>query len=188
MTFTPVVIDELCGEHTAAHIHYPPGRLPDLVRNFKQRDAFIANLNLPPTAATPEDLAEYFSRALNFPEITTNWNAVNDWAIDETLIGNPVATLVVVRGLETLARQRPEDRHLPIKLWAQGVRGFQFLEQAFHVVLVGDDPDGTDIAGIFRERVPIYRMKPEMFANVGFGSTRIPVYDWQTGAPQLVIE
>jgi hypothetical protein len=186
--FDPVVIDELCHEHAAVHIHYPADLVPMLIRNFEQRGAYIADLDLPQEARSPEALAEYFSQALSFPEITTNWNRVNDWATDENVVGNPAATLIVVRGLENLAHQRPEDRQLPIKLWAQGVRGFQFLEQAFHAVLVGEDPAGTDVAGIFRERVPIYRMNPEMFANIGYGSTRIPVYDWRTDPPTLVIE
>jgi hypothetical protein len=188
MTFKPIIIDELCGEHTAIHIHYPAAGVPDLIRSFERRNAFIADIALSPDADTPEALAEHLSRELNFPEITTNWNAVNDWATDEEFIGNPIASLVVVRNLDSLSRQRPEDRELAIKVWAGGPRIFQFQEQAFHAVLVGDDPPGIDIAAIFMERVPTHRVSPTMLANIGYGSDRIPVYDWQTGTPQLLIE
>jgi hypothetical protein len=188
MTFTPVVIDELCGEHAAIHIHYPADRVPDLIRNFERRNAFIADITIPPDSDTPEALAEHLSRELNFPEITTNWDAVDDWATDEEVIGNPVASLIVLRGLDNLIRQRPRDRELPIALWTRGPRRFQFLEQAFHAVLIGEDPPSIDIASVFQRWVPIDRMQPQMLANIGYGSDRIPVYDWQTGTPQLLIE
>jgi hypothetical protein len=188
MTSTPIIIEELCNEHTAVHIHYPEQRVPDLIRNFERRNAFIADIAIPVEADTPAALAEHLSRVLNFPETTTNWNAVNDWATDEEFIGNPVASLIVVRNLATLSRQRPEDRELPIKLWARGPRIFQFQEQAFHAVLVGEDPPDIDIAEVFLRWVPVYRMDSDMLANIGYGSDRIPVYDWQTGTPQLLIE
>jgi hypothetical protein len=185
---TPILVPDLANEHTALHLRYPAAGVPELARKLEDSDGKVFDITFPDYGDNPERLAEFLSVQLKFPETTGSWNVVNDLAADLDLIETTAGYLIVLRGLGNLAGQPLWVREAATTIWLSGIRRFQFTERSFHVLLIGDDTPGVDLRATIRRTVPLERMNSEMLANIGYGSARIPVYDWATGSPELVVE